>query len=385
MARLPHQHGAALSRPAPCILQKLVAETLKVTKSVHRLSRSGLLSFLAALAIGAIAAQIFAKFQSPLPWMIGPLLASAVASMGGCRLQCPVQGREAGQWVIGTALGLYFTPTVLGILSAYIGFIAAGVVFALLLGIACGFLLHKVTGVDRKTAFFSMAIGGASEMAVQGEQHGAQIDRIAAAHSLRIMLVVMIVPFAFKFWGVHGLDPFIPATRLVHIPGFLLLVFLSAGAGYLLRRMHLPNAWVLGPLIMTAGLTALDIQMSALPQWIINGGQLLIGVSLGTRFTPAFLRAAPRYLGGVVLCSLLAILFAAGFGYTLAKISGIHPATAILATSPGGIAEMALTARTLELGVPIVTAFHVIRMSILVLTIGPIFNYLKARGFTEVD
>jgi uncharacterized membrane protein AbrB (regulator of aidB expression) len=45
---------------------------------------------------------------------------------------------------------------------------------------------------------------------------------------------------------------------------------------------------------------------------------------------------------------------------------------------------MSLTAATLHLGVPIVTAFHVTRMVILVLTIGPLFRALrhrkKARG-----
>ena len=35
---------------------------------------------------------------------------------------------------------------------------------------------------------------------------------------------------------------------------------------------------------------------------------------------------------------------------------------------------MALTAQTLHLGVPVVVAFHVARMVVLVLTIGPIFR-----------
>jgi uncharacterized membrane protein AbrB (regulator of aidB expression) len=67
----------------------------------------------------------------------------------------------------------------------------------------------------------------------------------------------------------------------------------------------------------------------------------------------------------------------------LAHFSGINPATAILATAPGGIAEMSLTAKTLQLGVPIVAAFHVARMAIIVILIGPLFNltkYLHLRG-----
>ncbi|MFD2270437.1 AbrB family transcriptional regulator [Undibacterium arcticum] len=222
-----------------------------------------------------------------------------------------------------------------------------------------------------------MAVGGASEMATQAERHGAQIDRVAAAHSLRIMMVVIIVPFAFKFWNVHGLDAYVQGVRQVDVVGLLTLIMFTSAVAYALRRLQLPNAWVIGPLIMTVALTANGVNLSALPQWMINGGQLLIGTALGTRFTPAFLHTAPRYLAAVALCGLAAVLLAAGFALGLAAWSGINPATAILATSPGGIAEMSLTAKTLQLGVPIVTAFHVTRMVTLVLVIGPLFRFGK--------
>ena len=50
--------------------------------------------------------------------------------------------------------------------------------------------------------------------------------------------------------------------------------------------------------------------------------------------------------------------------------AGLHWSTAVIATTPGGIGEMALTAQALQLGVPVVTAFHVIRMAAVVLTAG---------------
>ncbi|NMM26973.1 MAG: AbrB family transcriptional regulator [Glaciimonas sp.] len=341
--------------------------------------------FLRALLIALGAASLCLWLKTPLPWMIGPIIATAAARMAGLDLQAPVQVREAGQWAIGTALGLYFTPTVIHVLSSYVGTIVVGVVFALLLGAGCGWLLHRLTGVDSTTTFFAMATGGASEMATQGERHGALVDRVAAAHSLRIMLVVLIIPFGFKFAHVHGMDPYVQGTRMVDLPGLLTLIGLTCCGAFLLRRLRWPNAWVIGPLVIAIALTASEAHLSALPQWIINCGQLFIGISLGTRFTPAFLHTAPRYLAGVALCSITAILVAAGFGLLLAAWSGIHPATAILATAPGGIAEMSLTAKNLQLGVPIVTAFHVIRMATLVLSIGPLFRLVKLiknRGIT---
>jgi uncharacterized protein len=335
------------------------------------------------LAIGLLAAGVCLQLDTPLPWLIGPLFATAGARMAGMHLHGPVQVRQAGQWAIGTALGLYFTPVVLATLVSYIGFIAGGVVFAMALGALCGRALQRLSGIDATTAFFAMAVGGASEMAVQGERHGAAVDRVAAAHSLRIMMVVAIVPFCFKFSGVHGLDVYVPGARVVHYDGLLLLALLTSMGALALQRMRWPNAWVIGPLLVTIALTAFEVHLSALPEWAVHFGQLFIGVALGTRFSPAFLHTAPRYMASVALASALAMLLAAGFGLALAAVSGMHPATAILATAPGGIAEMSLTAKNLQLGVPVVTAFHVTRMVTLVLTIGPLFRlkeWMRARA-----
>lgn len=333
--------------------------------------------FLLSFVLAMIAAQAFVFLHTPLPWMIGPLFVIAAVRLMGVQLHCPVIVREAGQWVIGAALGLYFTSAVIVVLFSYFGFIAASVIFALLLGLAGAWLLHKLSGVSRRTAFFAMAIGGASEMAAQGERYGAGVEQIAAAHSLRIMLVVAIIPFAFKFLDIHGLDPYVPAAQTVNYSGLGLLILLTSMAALALKRLGWPNAWVIGPLVMSIALTANEIKLSAMPEWAIHLGQLFIGLSLGVRFTPAFLHSAPRYLSSVAVCSLLALLISACFGLVLASLSGMQPTTTILATSPGGIAEMSLTAKNLELGVPIVTAFHVARMAVLVLTIGPLFRLMK--------
>jgi hypothetical protein len=63
----------------------------------------------------------------------------------------------------------------------------------------------------------------------------------------------------------------------------------------------------------------------------------------------------------------------------LATGAGLHPATLVLATAPGGIAEMSITAKVLELGVPVVTAFHVTRVVLLLTCTAPIFVWLRRR------
>jgi membrane AbrB-like protein len=345
--------------------------------------RELLRSFLPALVLAFGAAEACIALDTPLPWMIGPLFSTALACMLGARLGAPVQAREAGQWAIGTALGLYFSAPVLAALARNLPWIVLAVAFAVCLGVASGAMLRRLSGSDDATAFFAMAVGGASEMAVQGERHGAVVERVAAAHSLRIMMVVGTIPFAVRWWSSHGwgagIDPFVPLAASVHPLGLLILIALTAGPALLLKRLGVPNAWVIGPLAVALALTAAGIELSRLPEWMIRAGQLFIGVSLGTRFTPRFVHTAPRYLAGVAVCTAGTVLLAAAFALCVAELTGLHPGTMLLATSPGGIAEMSLTARVLHLGVPVVTAFHVSRMVVVVLAIGPLY-----RGWTRL-
>lgn len=327
------------------------------------------------LAGAAAAGGLAAWARLPLPWMIGPLLASALAGIAGAPLLASQRLRNAGQWAIGVALGLYFTPEVAGRIGSLAPAIALGVAWALALGY--GFhrwLAWANPGESRATTWFAGAIGGASEMAVLADRAGARIDRVAAAHSLRVLIVVVSIPFAILWSGAHGADPTRPALHALHPGGLALLVALTLGGAAAMWRLGLPNPFVLGALAVTSGLTLAGVELSGLPRWVSSAGQVFIGVSLGARFTPAFARAAPRWLLTVAVGTVGMLVLSAGFAAALAAVFGLHPATAILATSPGGIAEMAITAQVLELGVPTVTAFHVVRYVAVLLLTGPMFR-----------
>jgi len=56
-------------------------------------------------------------------------------------------------------------------------------------------------------------------------------------------------------------------------------------------------------------------------------------------------------------------------------------ATLVLATAPGGIAEMCLTAQALQLGVPVVTAFHATRVVTLLLLVQS--GWTRSRAWLE--
>lgn len=331
----------------------------------------------ATLSLGTLAGWLAQALGVPLPWMIGPLFAVAGAQMAGARLHALPGGRHAGQWVIGTALGLYFSPLVVAELAAHAPLLGGAALAALALGALCALLTLRLARVDAPTAFFASLPGGASEMAHLADRWGGAVDRIAAAHALRILLVVSVVPFALTFAGAQGADIYAPLARSVDWTRFPLLVIASLAGVALFRLLRIANAWVLGPLLGVGWLTALDVPLSALPGWLVNGGQLLIGCALGCRFAPEFFRAAPRFIAAAALSAVLSIVLGVMLAAALAAWSDVPLETLALATAPGGVAEMCITAKVLQLGVPLVTACHVLRLAVLTLGAAPAFALFR--------
>ena len=194
---------------------------------MHAFSRL-IFGFLTALA----GAQLALWLHLPLPWLLGPLLLTAVCSARGWPISGHTLFRNAGQWCIGTSLGLYFTPAMLGVIAVNIPAIAAAVLFALLLGALGAAAYYRFGGVDFQTAWFASAIGGASEMANLAVHYKAHVEQVVSAHSLRVLLVVVIIPFAYQFLGVHGMDDGTAFGKNPYIHGGgLLALLLEAGEG----------------------------------------------------------------------------------------------------------------------------------------------------------
>ncbi len=342
-----------------------------------------LLTLLLALA----AARLCLWLNTPIPWMIGPLLATSLVSMLGARTESWTPLRNAGQWVIGVALGLYFTPEVGALVASLWWAIALGIAWALVLGLAfsawlarlhAGHLASLSPAQMRSTTYFAGAIGGASEMTLLAERHGARTDLVAAAHSLRVLLVTLTIPFAMQFWGLQGLDVQPPAIRDVQPAGLFLLAGITLAGALLMQRLGRTNPWFMGALVVTMAVTLSGTSLSALPQALTDAAQLAIGVSLGVRFTPAFVHTAPRWLVSVAFASVFMMALCAGFAWLLAHLTGLHPATLVLGTAPGGIAEMAITAKVLQLGVPVVTAFQVCRLVAVLILAEPVYRFWLA-------
>ncbi len=334
---------------------------------------------LTTYAAGALAGWIAATLRIPLPWLIGPLFATGIAAALGRARPIVSGSRQLGQAVIGGTLGLYFTREVVGSLAAALPSMVIAGLASLGLGFAGARLLERRAGLATPTAFFACVPGGAAEMAVLGEREGGDPAVIALSHALRVAAVVSIVPFLFTWSGVRGEDTWAPAARVASVQGGVALVAIAVPLAELGRRFRVPNAWLLGPLAASACLTAAGLGPGSMPRIIVIVGQILIGCALGSRFRRELLRDARVLLPSLGVVILQGMALMAVFGVALAMVTGRSVPALLLSTAPGGIAEMCLTARTLRLGVPLVTSFHVVRLVILLTCAPAAYALWRAR------
>ncbi|MGW7772640.1 AbrB family transcriptional regulator [Pseudomonas machongensis] len=334
--------------------------------------------FWATGLVGLAGGFIASKVGWPLPWMVGSLLAIiAVRCLTPWQLSEIPNGRKCGQWVIGIGIGLHFTPEVIEQVASHFGLIFFG---ALLTTVSSGvgvWLLRR-SGEDRATAFFASMPGGSGEMVNLGARNGAVLSQVAAAQSLRVLAVVLCVPALFKLLLGDGVA--LNHAGSVSWGWLALIAPLSIGVALLWQRLRQPNPWLFGPLLVAASISLANNLQIGLPNGASQIGQWLIGSGLACHFNRAFFRRAPAFLGRTLVATALCMLIAGGAAWVLSLFSHLDLRSLTLGMMPGGIAEMSLTAETLQLSVPLVTALQVMRLLFVLFLAEPMFRYWMRQG-----
>lgn len=330
-----------------------------------------LLTVLYALCCGALAQLL----HIPLPWMVGPLLGVAGAKLVGQSTEPTRSGRLLGQLTLGAAIGLHFTQSAVAVMHDMMGLMLVCSFMTLIVAGLSAHYIRRATGLSFTTGFFASVPGGASEMVILGEKYGAAVDFVAVSQSVRMMAVVVLLPPLFLWSGVAGQISSSAESAAFSLPGLLALAGLCAGVSLLLQWVKAPAPFMLGPLLTSAALTASSHTLSSIPSFIVNGGQLLIGVALGSRMDRAFMLGAPRLMGAAAGAIVINMVLSAGIAVAAAAAMNAPTTTLLLATAPGGIAEMSLTAKLLNSSVAIVSAFHVTRLLVILTLTSPIFAF----------
>lgn len=331
-----------------------------------------------ALAIGAVGGLIFQLTGMPLAWMLGPLVANLIASARGHDVRVPEPLRGIFLGVLGMVLGSQVAPQLAERVLDW-PLSAALLLLGVAVSTSAAAAWYRRCGFDPVSAWFASAPGAMTAMIMLGDKCGGEPQRIAIAQSLRIVLVIMILPPLF--WAYEGEAANGEAVvRTLQDPWLLLALPLLMPLGHLLK---LPSPTLLAPLAFTALLSGFDIASLQLPDWGMNLMLWVLGSAIGSRFKGLSRGRFGKYLFQAVVATLVALGVLAIFAELIHQLLGVHRDVALLALAPGGIGEMAILAVALDID-PIFVAFHHLLRMIALMLFAPFWARYLQRRYPDV-
>jgi uncharacterized protein len=142
-----------------------------------------------------------------------------------------------------------------------------------------------------------------------------------------------------------------------------------AGGGFF-SILHLPLAWMLGPLTGVLLWQAASKRRLYWPRAFRNGGQLLLGYSMGLSFTAESARQIGGQLPSMFVSTMLMVSFGLVLGYFISRFTGINLPSGVMGTTPGGLSQMVLLSEEIKGAEPtIVTFMQTIRMLIVIFAV----------------
>jgi hypothetical protein len=332
-----------------------------------------------SLGLGAAGGALFAYFRMPLPWMVGAAFATTVAALSGVNLKLVWPLQLVMVAVLGVMLGSAFSPETLKDAFRWLGSFAGVISYVVAVGGCTLFYLYRKKGYDLPTAFFSSAPGGFSDMVILGAEMGADVRIISLIHSARIFFVVLTIPFAFRFFLGYEPSGFgVPGPSIASLTASdIAILTLCAVAGFWVAKlMRLPAPIFTGPILLSAAIHLGGLTDARPPAVLIAVAQVVLGTSIGCRFTGYKLKNILRTMatGAVVAMAMLAAALV--FALVLERLTGLPFQALFLALSPGGMPEMSLISLAMNVDIAFVSSHHLGRIFVVV-TVAPLtFHFL---------
>lgn len=323
-------------------------------------------------AIGAAGGFVALALNLPLAMLLGSLLAVGLTAFLnvhplGFLPQAPQSIRLLFVPIIGVSIVAAFRSDLLSQVADWWPTLVAVVVYVPLVH-WLGYRAVSAVGVtDKVTAFFGTAPGGLIETVEMGTERGADVQLLVMLQFLRLILVIVLVPLAFSIISGHavgsaaGMEP-VGSDMRPGLPDIAILAVAAVAGAVIGLRLKFPAGHVTGPILLSGAAHMLGWTDVAPPVWLIWSAQVVIGTSLGVRFSGLPKGMFRRGLGLAALNVAITVTVAIALAAALHRSVGEPISAVFLAFAPGGLVEMGLVALSLNMSPVYVSAHHVMRI-----------------------
>jgi len=332
------------------------------------------------LLASCLLAALLELIGLPAGLLLGPMIAAIVFATRGGMLRMPAPLSLAPQAAIGLLIAHSLNPSILLAAIHQPGPYIAGTLTTLVISIVAAYVLMRWQVLPGSVAVWGSMPGAATALVVIARDEGADWRMVAVMAYLRMIVVAAVASvLAVVVTGHAGSHPpggdwfpFLDARRLAETAA---IGFLGVWGG---RRLRLPAAALLGPMILGAVLEGAGLAHPQLPGLLLAPAYLLVGWRIGLGFTPGIVAAAAKAAPRLLLAIGAMVFFCAGCSLILAHFTGRDLMTAYLAMSPGGADSVAIVASAIHVDVPFVMSMQMLRFVVVLLT-GPRLARVMAR------
>ncbi|MEQ8306366.1 MAG: AbrB family transcriptional regulator [Hoeflea sp.] len=320
---------------------------------------------LLTLGIGALGAVLFAALSFPVPYLTGPATAVTIAGLAGIRTEAlPQRVRDVVFVILGLTIGQGVTPEVLDAIRAWpvtLVSLAASLVVMIL---ATRALLVRYWSMDPKTAFLASSPGHLSYVLGLTEGVKADLKAVAIVQSIRVLALTLIVPAAIAFSGELPERVLAAPEETAPVP-FIAMTLIAVLAGYGLKRLKLPAAFLIGGMLVSIALHVTGLVEGTVKQWLVAVAFISLGALIGSRFSGVSRQELLRSLSAGVMITVVSVVLAAAFAAVAAYLTGMNFLAVLIAFAPGGLETMAAMSVLLGLDPTFVASHHVARLLML--------------------
>lgn len=131
----------------------------------------------------------------------GPLL-GAIAAVGALNLlandraEVPVWLAVTARMLIGAVIGSLVTRELMGELGRTVAWALLFAVIVIVVGLGAGVMIHRVTGLELRSAMIGACPGGMPEMAALAQEVGAEVDVVLGMHLVRKLVALSVIVIA---------------------------------------------------------------------------------------------------------------------------------------------------------------------------------------------
>ncbi len=330
----------------------------------------------------SIPSAIVADFLNiPLAWMLGPMIATSIAALGGLKIIMPRIILSFILIFLGLYIGNYIDQNLINQIGQWfwtslvmLGYIIISVIFV-------SKYLEKFSGYNKKTSIFSAAPGALGPLLILAEHEKSDLSQVATSHLIRLIIIITLFPFIVDNFSQLNSNE-IPEFNFLNQNHFDLLILLISSIILIVifDKLKIPAPLLSGTLVASAILQISDIASYKLPDQSINFCLLILGASVGCRF-------ANKSLNEVIknsFHSFVATFFLVVLGIIAAIIAGYvvdkNFFTLLLSYCPGGIYEVAVIAIAFDLDPEFVSFHHIIRLLMILFIVPIILKLINKKG-----